>query len=98
MGIYNKYLICYDIESDKVRKKFFDGMKDLGLIPLQKSVFYGDLTSPEFSAVKKLAYDLLNSNTDKCLWLKCALDETCVRQCVGYKTFEYTEPDGFVSI
>ena len=24
MNIYQKYLVCYDIENDKTRKKFFD--------------------------------------------------------------------------
>ena len=73
-------------------------MKDLGLIPIQKSVFFGDLTAPEFSAVKKLAYELLNTDTDKCLWLKCSLDESRIRLCLGYKNFEYTEPDGYAAI
>ena len=37
---YVRYLVCYDIVDNKKRKKFADFLKDLGLIPLQKSVFY----------------------------------------------------------
>ena len=98
MGIYTKYLICYDIEENKVRKKFFDGMKDLGLIPIQQSVFYGDLNNAEFNAMKSLASELLNENKDKCLWIKCNLAESEIKGCVGYKEFEYDEPDGYKTI
>jgi CRISPR-associated protein Cas2 len=98
MGIYAKYLICYDIEENKVRKKFFDGMKDLGLIPIQKSVFYGDLNNAEFNALKRLATELLDETKDKCLWIKCNLSESGVKECFGYKGFEYDEPDGYKTI
>lgn len=43
MSIYVKYLVCYDISDTKIRKKFSDCLKDLGLVSLQESVFYGDL-------------------------------------------------------
>lgn len=62
MNIYQKYLVCYDIENDKTRKKFFDKMKDLGLISIQKSVFYGDLNQAEFSAMKKVVQKCLILN------------------------------------
>ena len=57
MKIYNKYLICYDIEDDKIRRKFFEKMKDFGLVSIQKSVFYGDLTVPELTAMKIFAFE-----------------------------------------
>ena len=40
MSIYVKYLVCYDISDTKIRKKFSDCLKDLGLVSLQESVFY----------------------------------------------------------
>lgn len=98
MGIYNKYLVCYDIENDKTRKKFYDEMKNLGLIPVQKSVFYGDLASPEFFSIKKLANELLESETDRCLWIKCNLSESDIKKCFGYDNFKYLEPDGYAAI
>lgn len=66
MNIYQKYLVCYDIENDKTRKKFFEKMKDLGLISIQKSVFYGDLNQAEFSAMKKVVLKMLDPDSDKC--------------------------------
>lgn len=98
MGIYSKYLICYDIEQDKTRKKFFEGMKDLGLVPIQQSVFYGDLTYSEFTALKRLAKDMLDAKTDKCLWLRCTLEVNEVKKFIGYNNFSYSEPDGYVAI
>lgn len=43
MSIYAKYLVCYDVSSNSRRKKFSDALKDLGLVSMQGSVFYGDL-------------------------------------------------------
>ena len=49
MGMYAKYLVCYDIVDNKRRKRFSDALKDLGMVPMQKSVFYGDLKGAEVS-------------------------------------------------
>lgn|SRR5574344_1080597 len=98
MGIYTKFLVCYDVEKDKTRKKLFDSLKDLGLVQIQKSVFYGDLNVADYSAMKRLVNDLLDKSTDKCLWIKCHLLEQDVRACFGYKNFSYTEPDGYDTI
>ncbi|MDD6176703.1 MAG: CRISPR-associated endonuclease Cas2 [Succinivibrionaceae bacterium] len=98
MKIYNKYLICYDIEDDKIRRKFFEKMKDFGLVSIQKSVFYGDLTVPELTAMKNFAFELLDQGADKCLWIRCNLDECDVQNCIGYKDFRYMEPDGHATI
>ncbi len=98
MNIYQKYLVCYDIENDKTRKKFFEKMKDLGLISIQKSVFYGDLNQAEFSAMKKVVLKMLDPDSDKCFWTKCTLSDKDLGNCFGYKNFKYIEPDGYESI
>jgi hypothetical protein len=36
---FNECVVAYDIENNKDRKKMFDGLKDIGLRPIQKSVF-----------------------------------------------------------
>lgn len=96
---YSKYLICYDIEDDKTRTKFFDKMKDFGLIPIQKSVFYGDLNNAEATSVKRIAFELLDCTADKCLFVKCNLQPEQIRQqCLGYSEFVYVEPDGYETI
>ena len=52
MSLYVKYLVCYDISNTRTRSKFFDFLKDLGLTPIQKSVFFGDLKTPEVRSLK----------------------------------------------
>lgn len=37
------YLICYDIENDRLRTKTAEQLQYLGMIRMQKSVFAGDL-------------------------------------------------------
>ena len=59
MNLYSKYLICYDIENNKTRTKFFEKMKDFGLQPIQKSVFYGFLNQAEYNSVRRFAFELL---------------------------------------
>ena len=71
MNLYSKYLVCYDIENNKTRTKFFEKMKDFGLQPIQKSVFYGFLNQAEFNSVRKLAFELLAASNDKCIFMKC---------------------------
>ena len=97
--LYSKFLICYDIENDKTRTKFFDKMKDYGLIPIQKSVFYGDLNNAEIKAIKNLSFEILDSLTDKCIFVKCnLLTPEIIRQGVGYENFDYIAPDGYDTI
>ena len=92
MSQYAKYLICYDVESDRKRRKLFDSLKDIGLVPIQKSVFYGDLKPPEFRDMKKNVAALLDEG-DRCLWIQCTLPVDLVRTCPGYEHFSYIEPD-----
>lgn len=49
-----QYLVCYDIEDTKNRTKLSESLLDLGLIRIQKSVFYGKLIKPELKIVKSL--------------------------------------------
>lgn len=93
MGQYVKYLVCYDVEDNKLRKKLADRLLDLGLVRLQKSVFYGDLKAPEVGAMKRAVRELLKEENDRCFWLPCRIDLDYLRKCVGYKDFVYDEPD-----
>ena len=47
-----QYLIAYDIENTKNRTKLFEKLKDFGLKPVQKSLFYGELSNAEKLSVK----------------------------------------------
>lgn len=98
MSSYSKYLICYDVTDNKIRKKLFDGLKDLGLKDIQRSVFYGDMKPAEFGAMKRLVNKLLDKESDHCLWVQCNLSEEAVRECFGYEHFKWVEPDSHDSI
>ena len=93
MSQYVKYLVCYDIADNKQRTKFFDLLKDLGLTPVQKSVFFGDLKKPEVSALISMSRKLLDSSTDSCLYFPTQLTVEEIRKCIGLKHFSYCEPD-----
>lgn len=56
-----EYLISYDVENNKVRKRIFDELSKYGLKPVQKSVFWGYLTLAELEAIKRY----LNANLNK---------------------------------
>jgi CRISPR-associated protein Cas2 len=94
MSAYVHYLVCYDIPADKTRKKFFEALKDLGLVPLQKSVFYGCLLPQEVKSLEQTSKKMLSSETDKCFWFACHLDIEGIKKCVGYKNLTFVEPDG----
>lgn len=93
MSIYTKYLVCYDVSDNKRRKKFSDSLKDLGLVPMQKSVFYGDLKPAEVNALARWAKEVLDDKEDKCFWFPCYLNTEKIRSCLGYSAWIYQEPD-----
>ena len=57
-NVYAKYIICYDIENVKNRNKLYKSLKNFGLVPIQYSVFFGDLNKAELSAVKRLIKEI----------------------------------------
>ena len=79
------YLISYDIENTKNRTKLFESLKDLGLISIQKSVFYGELQKSEKAVVKKL-FEKYCSNGDKALMTAVNID---ISDTFGYEADEF---------
>jgi CRISPR-associated protein Cas2 len=47
-------MISYDIEDNKVRTKLFDKLKDFGLRPIQRSVFWGTVIRAELKELRSL--------------------------------------------
>lgn len=81
-----QYLICYDIEDNKNRTKLFERLKDFGLLAVQKSVFYGELSKAEKLAIKKLLSKYC-AKSDKAIIASVNLD---FNDTLGY-TKEYFE-------
>lgn len=67
------YLISYDIEDNKSRTKLFEELKDLGLLNIQKSVFYGELSKSEIKVVKEL-FKKLCDDEDRAFLCRCKID------------------------
>ena len=59
-----EYLVSYDVENNKIRTRIFKELGKHGLKPVQKSVFWGYLTSAEMEAIKRYLNAKLG-NTDK---------------------------------
>lgn len=81
-----QYLICYDIEDNKNRTKLFEKLKDFGLLAVQKSVFYGELSKAEKLAIKELLSKYC-AKSDKAIIASVNLD---FNDTLGY-TKEYFE-------
>lgn len=95
MSLYRFYLVCYDIENNKLRKQFYGNLKDLGLMPIQKSVFWGQLNKAEFKSLQRLAKGKLDPKTDKCFWMATDLTVAQLRKGVGYQLLNYVSADGY---
>jgi CRISPR-associated protein Cas2 len=98
MARYCNYLVCYDIEDNKKRRNFFRSLKDIGMVPLQKSVFWGELTQAEYQSMQRTAHDTLNPKTDKIFWVVTSLDELKLKQGIGYEHLNIIPPDGYKTI
>lgn len=98
MSFYHKYLLCYDIEDNKVRRRFYNELKDLGLIPIQRSVFWGQLCQAEYNCLQRISKDLLNPSTDRCFWIVTQLSENDLKEGIGYDAFQYIPADGYFSV
>ena len=90
MLIYAKYLVCYDVSSNSRRKKFSDALKDLGLVSMQGSVFYGDLKPAEVRALARKTAELLDPKEDKCFWFPCRLEPASRQKITQSPETKYT--------
>lgn len=51
-NLWVEVLISYDITENKVRKRFYDFLLDMGLKPIQKSLFWGIILRPELKDIQ----------------------------------------------
>lgn len=64
MNVYREILVCYDVSQNRARKKIADGLKDLGMVPVQKSVFWGHLLPAEEKAALQLLRKWIEKDSD----------------------------------
>lgn len=58
-------LVCYDVEDNRRRRLLGEALLDIGLIRIQKSVFWGLLRPADERAVKREFDRLLEKDTDR---------------------------------
>ncbi|HRF56138.1 MAG TPA: CRISPR-associated endonuclease Cas2 [Campylobacterales bacterium] len=94
MRLFFEIIVTYDIEDNKNRKKLFEELKDMGLAPIQKSVFWGHLKVAEIKILPNL-FDKYCKNGDKAFFVKAELSGEILKNGFGYtkEEFEVKEYD-----
>lgn len=88
MQLYFELLISYDIRSNKNRNKLYNALKDMGLVSIQKSVFWGHLKSAEVTMLSHLFEKYCEKN-DKAFFIKANLAKEIVKNSFGYDEIDF---------
>ncbi|EDY86875.1 CRISPR-associated protein Cas2 [gamma proteobacterium HTCC5015] len=94
MKLYQDVLVAYDIEDNKARSRVFEKLKDIGLKPVQKSVFWGCVLATE----KKSIHRLLNGElepTDRAFLIPMSQKQAQAAFIFGYATSPFKSPNRF---
>lgn len=93
MSIRTQVLAAYDVSDNKARKELTERLKDLGLVPIQKSVMWGYLSKAEQSAAMRLIEDLIEKN-DRAFLLRVNLTDQ-LNAFVGTVPADIREPRNY---
>lgn len=63
--IYCEILVGYDVQKDKSRNLLANALKDIGLISIQKSVFWGYATLADRKAIQSKFSEFLDQAEDR---------------------------------
>lgn len=92
MAIYYEVLVTYDIEENKNRKKLFDTLKDMSLVSIQKSVFWGHLKVAEIKMLPHL-FEKYCKDGDKAFFVKANLSKEILKNSFGYDKEDFEEKE-----
>jgi len=92
--MYAQVLVSYDISDTKNRNKLFEDLKDLGLRPIQKSVFWGYLLVHEKRIIKKLFRHYCDKDCDRAFIINATLDKD-MSDSFGYDSEDFKHPNSF---
>lgn len=92
--MYAQVLVSYDISDTKRRNKLFEALKDVGLKPIQKSLFWGYVLPSEKRVIKELFKIYCDIKSDKALIVNASLDKT-IEDTFGYDAECFKHPNGF---
>lgn len=94
MAVLHEVLVAYDVENNKRRKALFEALKDVGLVPVQKSVFWGHITLAEEKYVVRLFSDL-EKGADKAFLVRLNLSQAMAERSFGYRLSDFGQPTTF---
>lgn len=92
MALFYEVLVSYDIEDNKNRKKLFDELKDMGLVSIQKSVFWGNLKIAEIKILPHL-FEKYCTGYDKAFFVKANLSKEILKNSFGYEKIDFEEKE-----
>ena len=92
--MYSQIIVSYDISNTKNRNKFFEELKDLGLISIQKSVMWGYVIISEKRIIKELFKKYCEIKTDKAFIVNVTLDKD-LNDSFGYDEDDFRHPESF---
>ncbi len=92
--MYTQIIVSYDISDTKNRNKFFEELKDLGLVSIQKSVFWGYVIPSEKRVIKELFKKYCKIEMDKAFIVNVTLDKD-LNDSFGYLEEDFSHPESF---
>ena len=91
---YSQIIIAYDIADNKKRLKFYELLKDYGLKPIQKSVFWGYILPSERKSLIASYKEYCDIKCDKVIMVNTSLEQN-IPECFGYTKSLFRRPDDF---
>ena len=91
---YTQVIIAYDIADNKKRIKFYETLKDFGLLPIQKSVFWGYILPSERKSIISIYKEFCDIKSDNVIMVNAALEQN-IQDCFGYTKEFFRKPDDF---
>ncbi|BFU78815.1 hypothetical protein ALC152_20300 [Arcobacter sp. 15-2] len=92
--MYSQIIVSYDISDTKNRTKFFEELKNVGLISIQKSVFWGYVLVSEKRIIKELFKKYCDIKIDKAFMSNVSLDKD-MKNSFGYDEDDFKHPESF---
>lgn len=92
--MYTQIIVSYDIADTKNRNHLFEKLKDLGLVSIQKSVFWGYVMVSEKRVIRELFKKYCDIKTDKAFLVNVVLDKN-MQDNFGYDEEDFMHPEGF---
>lgn len=77
-----------------MRNKFFNELKDLGLVSIQKSVFWGYILTSEKRIIKRLFEKYCDIKTDRAFISNASIDKE-LESSFGYDADDFKHPESF---